>query len=71
MAALERYSDSLVCPKCKRKGQGMWEENASPGPKGGFETELISLSKGFKRKKGDDSDDPEIVCKKCKVIVSR
>jgi hypothetical protein len=33
MAALERYSGNLLCPRCRRTGDAVWEEIASPGPK--------------------------------------
>jgi hypothetical protein len=60
MASREQVSGTLICPKCKRKGQGMWEENTNPCL-GGFQIALLSLPKGFRRKKGDYSDNPKIV----------
>jgi len=68
MASREQVSGTLTCPKCKRKGQGMWEENTNPCL-GGLQIALPSLPKGFRRKKGDYSDNPKIVCKRCKKIV--
>jgi hypothetical protein len=68
MGAREQYSGRLVCPGCGRTGEGEWEENASPGPRG-WEKHLIALSKGFGVKKGDSSNNPKIICKKCKRLV--
>ena len=68
MATREQYSGRLVCLRCGETGDADWEENASPGPRG-LERHLIALPQGFRAKKGDDSDDPKIVGKKCKKIV--
>jgi hypothetical protein len=68
MASREQLDGVLMCPKCKKEGAYTWEENTNPCL-GGFQIALLSLPKGFRRKKGDYSDNPKIVCKRCKKIV--
>jgi hypothetical protein len=71
MAKREQYSVALVCPKCGEKGRVNYEENENPIYGGGRERELVAVSGGFSKKKGDIRDDPDLICDSCGAIAHK
>lgn len=71
MSRRESYSAYLECPKCRRKGSAVWEENENPVHNGGnLARTLKTISDGFHKGNGTDrAGDPEILCDQCKVPV--
>jgi hypothetical protein len=63
MAGTEEVSASLKCPKCRRKGEIIWDEDF-----GGRPNVFRSVSAGFERStKRDEGNHFGVICANCKV----
>lgn len=65
-AIRERFSTTIVCPRCGQTGAALWEENVGRERPRGPERKLILLSQGFgENRVKTQSGDPQIVCALC------
>jgi len=69
--ARDRYTTTVICPKCGRRGKAEWSAADNPIFQG-FNRSLESLSDGFQRGRMavDDFEYDEILCATCKVVVN-
>jgi hypothetical protein len=64
-----QFSVDIHCPKCKRAGKAIWEEAATPNPRG-LKPSLVNLPDGFvQRMRRNLANVPEVICKDCGVAV--
>lgn len=70
MPKRERFTSPVKCPKCGIEGRAEWAENENPVYTNDLlNRELLSAPDGFELSATKDSSgDPQIQCKKCKVV---
>lgn len=68
MANRARFSVSILCSnkRCGQEGDVEWAENENPID--GLDRDLIKISEGFSRRKGDARRDPDLVCDTCRCV---
>ena len=68
MGGRDRWTSTLTCPKCNKKGEVQWSEWEIPSMYSGSGRTLDGLSEGFIEGTGDDSAGfKKILCSDCLV----